>query len=305
MSIRARQFLAAALLSATFFVPVLAAGESTSTIRLWSGKAPGEQAAIEPEKETRAAGNPNEVQRVTNVSDPVLAVFPAPAEKRTGAAIIIAPGGAYQFLSWAHEGEEIARWYNGQGVTAFVLKYRVPTRAHDPGNRLALMDAERSVSLVRSRAKEWGVDPAKIGFLGFSAGGHLGVNLEVNWKQRAYDAADAADQVSARPDFVILIYPGGMMDKSDPTKIAATMRPTADTPPTFLAVAADDKGCAEPTVRYFLALREVGVPSEMHVFASGGHGFGMRASAGTASTWPQRSADWLRTISVLPKSDAK
>jgi acetyl esterase/lipase len=127
------------------------------------------------------------------------------------------------------------------------------------------------------------------------------VNLEVNWKQRAYEAVDAADQVSARPDFVVLIYPGGMMDKSDPTKVAATMRPTADTPPTFLAVAADDKGCSEPTVRYFLALREAGVPSEMHVFASGGHGFGMRASAGTASTWPQRSADWLRTISVLPK----
>lgn len=304
MSTRVRQLLTATLLSTTLIAPVIAAGEAT-TIRLWTGKAPGEQGAIAPEKADRAAGNPNEIQRVTNVSDPILAVFPAPAEKRTGAAIIIAPGGAYQFLSWAHEGEEIARWFNGQGVTAFVLKYRVPTRAHDPANRLALMDAERSVSLVRSRAKEWSVDPAKIGFLGFSAGGHLGVNLEVNWKQRAYETADAIDQVSSRPDFVVLIYPGGMMDKSDPTKVAANMRPTAETPPTFLAVAADDKGCAEPTVRYFLALREAGVPSEMHVFASGGHGFGMRARAGIAATWPERSADWLRTIAVLPKNEAK
>ncbi|MCC2669965.1 MAG: esterase/lipase [Armatimonadetes bacterium] len=301
---RTSLFSLGALTAAALLAPALAAGEGT-TVRLWSGKAPGEQAAIEPEKADRSAANPAEIQRVSNVTDPTLAVFPAPAEKRTGAALIIAPGGAYQFLSWAHEGEEIARWFNGQGVTAFVLKYRVPTRSFDPGNKLALMDAERSVSLVRSRAKEWGVDPAKIGFLGFSAGGHLGVNLENNWKQRAYEAADAADQTSCRPDFVALIYPGGMMDKNDPTKLAPGMAPAADTPPTFIAVAGDDKGCAEPSARYWLALRAAGVQSELHAYASGGHGFGMRSRAGTAATWPERCAEWMRTIAVLPKAEAK
>ena len=304
MSRTIRLTFGALAVAGALLAPVFAAGEG-STVRLWSGKAPGEQGAIEPEKADRSTTNPNEINRVTNVSDPVLAVFPAPAEKRNGAALIIAPGGAYQFLSWAMEGEEIARYFNGHGVTAFVLKYRVPTRSYDPGNKLALMDAERSVSLVRSRAKEWGVDPTKVGFLGFSAGGHLGVNLENNWKQRAYDAADTADQQSCRPDFVALIYPGGMMDKNDRTKLGPGMAPSAETPATFIAVAADDKGCAEPSARYWLALRDAGVPSEMHVYATGGHGFGMRSRAGVAATWPDRCADWMRGIGVLPKAEAK
>lgn len=293
MQIQLKPLVPILVAAAALLLPPAAVPAEETALRLWPGKAPGEQGPIEPEKRDAAANDPNVIQRVTNVSDPVLAVFRAPTDKSSGASVIIAPGGAYRFLSWAHEGEEIAKRFNRDGITAFVLKYRVPTRAHDPGNRLALMDAQRAVSLVRSRAKEWSLNPARVGFLGFSAGGHLGVNLENNYEKRAYEPVDEADKTSARPDFTILIYPGGMMDPNDRTKLAPGMVPTAQTPPTFIAVAGDDEGCAEPSVRYYLALKSAGVKSELHVYASGGHGFGMRASAGTAATWPDRCVEWL------------
>lgn len=268
------------------------AAAENQTIRLWPGPAPGEQGAIEAEKADE--------QRVTNVSEPTLTVFPAPREKATGAGLVIAPGGAYTFLSWSLEGIEIARWFNNVGVTAFILKYRVPGRSFDAGHRLPLMDAQRAVSLVRSRAKEWDLDPAKIGFLGFSAGGHLGANLESNYEQRAYDAVDAADKTSCRPDFTVLIYPGGLTDPKDPARLAAEMHLSKETPPTFIAVAADDRGSAGNSMRFFQALQAASVPSELHVYAAGGHGFGIRPRAGATATWTDRCADWLRTIRLLP-----
>jgi acetyl esterase/lipase len=187
-------------------------------------------------------------------------------------------------------------------VTAFVLKYRVPTRSFDSGNRLALMDAQRAVSLVRSRAKEWELDPAKIGFLGFSAGGHLGARLENSGDDRAYPAADESDRASARPDFAVLIYPGGLTEHQDSTRLVPEVQVSAKTPPTFVAVAADDAGCADCSVRYWQALKAASVKSELHVYTSGGHGFGMRPSAGTAATWPERAAEWLRTLRILPST---
>jgi acetyl esterase/lipase len=268
-------------------------------VRLWA-KAPGEQGAIEAEKIDRSTRDPNVIERVTNVSEPTLTVYPAPSDKGNGVSVIIAPGGAYRFLSWSLEGEEIARWFNRSGITAFVLKYRVPTRAHDPGNRLALMDAQRSVGLVRSRAKDWGLNPAKVGFLGFSAGGHLGANLETNADTRAYDAVDEADKTSCRPDWVALIYPGALLDRQDPAKIAPELKVSGQTPPTFIAVASDDRGCLNPSIRYFEALNAADVKSELHVYTGGGHGFGIRDRAGVSATWPQRTVDWLRTVGILP-----
>jgi acetyl esterase/lipase len=275
----------------TCSVPAYAAPDA-SVIRLWSGKAPGEQGAIAAEESTGA--------RVTNVSVPTLTLFPAIQDKGTGAAVIIAPGGAYQFHSWEMEGTEIAQWYSQRGVTAFVLKYRVPRRIFDPNNKLPLMDAQRAVSLVRSRAREWGVNPQKIGLLGFSAGGHLAANASNNPDRRAYPAADEIDAVSCRPDYAVLIYPGALLSKDDPAKLAPEMRVSATTPPTFVAVAADDQGCADCSVRYWQAVKAAGVKSELHVYASGGHGFGMRPRAGNAATWPQRTFEWMQGIGVLP-----
>jgi acetyl esterase/lipase len=273
-------------------VPALAADGESKTLRLWPGQSPGEQGPVEPEKA--------DPERVTNVSEPTLTIFPAPREKATGVGLIIAPGGAYQFLSWSLEGTEIARWFNNVGVTAFVLKYRVPRRSFDPGSKLPLMDAQRAVSLVRQRAKEWDLDPARIGFLGFSAGGHLGANLAGNSEQRAYEAVDEGDKTSCRPDFTVLIYPGGLLDPKDPARLAPEMHLSRSTPPTFIAVAADDKGCTESSLRYFQALQATAVPSELHVYAGGGHGFGIRPRAGVSATWTDRCADWLRTIKILP-----
>jgi acetyl esterase/lipase len=290
MTSRCRVSLFSLALSLLAAVPALAE-DAHATIRLWPGKAPGEQAAIEPE----VTG-----ERVTNVSDPTLAVYPAPADKATGVGILIAPGGAYQFLSWPLEGTEIAEWFNRIGVTAFVLKYRVPRRSFDTDSRLPLMDAQRAMSLVRRRAKEWALDPARIGFLGFSAGGHLGANLENNPEPRAYEAVDETDTTSCRPDFTVLIYPGGLLDPKDPTRLAPAMRLSKNTPPTFIAVAADDTGSAENSIRYFLALRAAGVPGELHVYAGGGHGFGIRPRAGASATWTDRCVDWLRTLKMLP-----
>lgn len=270
-------------------------------IRLFPGAAPGEQGAIDPEQhQLPPAGSRGGIHKVTNVSEPALAHFPAPREKATGAALVVAPGGGYSFLSWDLEGEEIARWFNQVGVTVFVLKYRVPRRTFDAANRLPLMDAQRAVSLVRHRAKEWGIDPQRIGLLGFSAGGHLTAHASTHFDRRAYSATDAIDQVSCRPDFAVLIYPGGLLDRTDPTKLAPEMRVSASTPRSFIAVAGDDNGCLAPSIRYWSALRSAGVDAELHVYAGGGHGFGLRERAGTAATWPDRCADWMRVSGFLP-----
>lgn len=280
-------------------VSAVTAADEAPSLRLFPGTAPGERGPIEPEKfQTTPTGGKTQL---TNVSVPSLAIFPAPAEKANGTAVIIAPGGAYRFLSWEHEGEEIARWFSGQGVTAFVLKYRVPRRDFDPETKLPLMDAQRAVRLVRSRAEEWGLNPKRIGFLGFSAGGHLAANLSSNFTPAAYDRIDSADEVSARPDFAVLIYPGGFFAPPESRKLAPWIRPDAqNTPPSFVAVAADDKGSVDASLAYFTALKDAGVKSELHVYASGGHGFGMRPRAGVAATWPHRCADWLRGLGLLP-----
>ncbi len=282
-----------------------ASAAEPATLRLWPGQAPGEAAPLAKAEGDipDAPGTKSDIRRLTNVSEPVLAVFPAPKEKATGASIIIAPGGAYQFLSWTHEGTELAERFNRDGVTAFVLKYRVPKRETDPDFKLPLMDAQRAVSLVRSRAAEWNIDPQRIGFLGISAGGHLAVNaisrsLE-SPPQRAYPAADAVDLVSFRPNFCVLLYPGSLLDKTDPTRLAPEVKVTKDTPPTFLAVAGNDAHCAECSARYYLELKRAGVPAELHVYASGGHGFGMRPRAGVAATWPDRCVDWMRSTGLL------
>lgn len=288
----------AALAVACAVAPVLAA---SAPIPLFPAKAPGEQGPVEAEKFILPPdGKKPDVQRLTNVSEPSLTVFPAAADRANGTALIIAPGGGYSILAWDLEGEEVARRFNDFGVTTFLLKYRVPLRSHDPQAQLPLMDAQRAVSLVRSRAKEWGVDPKKVGLLGFSAGGNLAAHTSTQYEQRAYPAADAIDQVSCRPDFTVLIYPWKLLDPKDHAQLAPRLKVTANTPPTFVAVAADDKLCVDDAVRYWQELKTAGVKNELHVYNNGGHGFGLRPRAGAAASWPERCAEWLRTVGVLP-----
>lgn len=265
-------------------------------IQLWPGQAPGETAPGGEDKMEKGG--------VVNVTRPTIAVYRPAKDKDTGAAIVVAPGGGYRMLAITHEGTDVASWLTSIGVTAVLLRYRVPRRPDDAEDKLPLQDAQRAVSIVRSKAAEWGVDPARIGFLGFSAGGHLTANVSTNFDRRAYDAIDDADKASCRPDFAVLVYPGGILDKQDKTKLRDQIRVSKDTPPSFLVVSTDDNGSAPGTLVLYQALRAAGVAVELHVYATGGHGYGMRKMDKPCATWPIRCEEWLRSRGLLKTADS-
>jgi acetyl esterase/lipase len=280
---------------------VQAAADKPLTLDVWPGKAPGETGQIGEEKLLEPKAGEKKVARLTNVSKPTLSVFRPAKDKDTGAAVVICPGGGYNILAWDLEGEEVATWLNSIGVTGIVLKYRVPRRpdqAKDKPPIGPLQDAQRALSLVRSKAKELGIDPNRIGMLGFSAGGHLTAAAATNFDKRAYEPLDDTDKVSCRPDFAVLIYPGYLVAK-DKDELQPDIRVSKDTPPCFFAHAADDGVSAENSVQMYRALRKAGAKAELHVYASGGHGFGLRPSDQPCSTWPQRCAEWLGTQGFL------
>ncbi len=297
------------LFAAPAFVLALAlaasAADAPTPINVWPGKAPGETADIGEEKVLEQKPNEKKVMRITNVSKPTLSVYRPAKDRDTGAAVIICPGGGYNILAWDLEGEEVATWLNSIGVTGIVLKYRVPRRPDQPKDKPpigALQDAQRSVSLVRSKAKEWGIDPKRIGILGFSAGGHLAAWTSTNSDKRSYEASDDIDKESCRPDFTVLIYPAYLINKDE---LSPEIRVSKDTPPTFFAHAGNDGVKAENSVLMYLALRKVSVPAELHVYTLGGHGFGLRASEQPCSTWPYRCEGWLREQKLLKPEAAR
>jgi acetyl esterase/lipase/ubiquinone/menaquinone biosynthesis C-methylase UbiE len=270
---------------------------------VWPGKVPGEVGTIGPEQ-AKTATQPDGtavITSLTNVSKPTLTVCRPETSKNTGAAVLVFPGGGYNALAWDHEGEQVARWLNSAGIMAAVLKYRVPRRegtSKETPPIQALMDAQRAISLVRSKAAGWGVDPKRIGVLGFSAGGHLAAWSATNFDKRAYDKMDPSDEASCRPDFAVMIYPGGVV-KAGTTELSPAIRVTPKTPPCFFAHAGDDRVSPENSVMMYLALKRAAVPAELHIYASGGHGFGLRPTGKPAATWPKRCEDWLRASGVI------
>jgi acetyl esterase/lipase len=293
----------AACLIATCLRPA-AAADKPLVLDLWPGPVPGETGQIGEEKLLDQKPNEKPVKRLTDISKPTITVLRPAKEKDTGTAVLIAPGGGYNILAWDLEGEEVADWLNSIGVTGVVLKYRVPRRPDQPKDKPpvgALQDAQRALSLVRAKSKEWGIDPQRIGMLGFSAGGHLTAWASTNFDKRAYEVVDETDKVSCRPDFAVLLYPGGVVTRDKKDELSPEIRVTSQTPPAFLAHAGDDRVPAENSVQYYLALRKVAVPAELHVYASGGHGFGLRPSEKPCSTWPQRCAEWMRDQGLLKK----
>lgn len=279
-------------------------------LTVWPGKPPSEPDRIP--KEAHAVGKTGESERIENVSQPTLSIYRPAAGSHNGAALLIAPGGGYRMLAWNKEGVEIAQWANSLGMTAVVVKYRVPRRSDQPANGAPLQplqDAQRAFSIVRSRATAWGVDPHKIGMIGFSAGGSLAANLSTNYEKRAYAAVDSIDESSCRPDFSVLIYAGGIVDKQT-GKLSPQFQVTKQTPPMFFAVAGDDLSAAQNSIQLYQAERAAGLPAELHVYARGGHGFGLRAAGGSgAATWPKACEVWLREIGILaagaPQSQGK
>ncbi len=263
-------------------------------LKLWNGAAPLATPNDKPEAYLPLdAGMDPDITRLGNVSEPSLTVYHPPAGKRNGACVLICPGGGYYILAMKHEGTQVAEWLNSLGVTAVVLKYRVPAPKGEPAQRRPLLDAQRAMSVIRSHAPDWGVDPKRVGVLGFSAGGHLAAWLLCDGNRRAQGYPAAPNEPSCRPDFGVLIYPaylsGGEREREQPL-IRAEEKPG----PVFFVHAADDKLGPENSIEFFLALKKAGVSGELHVFRQGGHGFGMLKQGKPVNDWPARCADWLR-----------
>jgi acetyl esterase/lipase len=273
------------------------------TIALWPGSAPGAPANLPAEADTTTAkdnliaGRP--LIRLGNVSSPTLTLY-QPRNGSAGAAVVVFPGGGYHILAIDLEGTEVCDWLNSAGITCVLLKYRVPDTGPYPKSPAALQDAQRALGLVRAHAAEWKIDPKRIGVLGFSAGAHLAAALSTHYDQRLYAAIDAADKLSCRPDFAVIIYPGylALADKNFAPN--PDINPTAQTPPQFIVQAEDDPVHIENAVVYFMALKNAKVPAELHIFAQGGHGYGLRRTELPVTAWPQSVETWLRTIKMLP-----
>jgi acetyl esterase/lipase len=237
--------------------------------------------------------------RLTNVSNPTITLY-APKGKNSGAAVVVFPGGAYRILAIDLEGTEVCEWLNWIGVTCVLLKYRVPDSGPYPRSPAALEDAQRALGMVRARAAEWHIDPHRVGVLGFSAGAHLAAALSTHFDQRLYDSFDAADQLSCRPDFAVIVYPGYLAPSEENFAPNAEIRVTEKTPPSFIVQTEDDPVHVENSTVYYLALKNAGVPVEMHLYAQGGHGYGLRRTEMPVTTWPQSVETWLHTIDMLP-----
>jgi len=273
------------------------------TLPVWPGVAPGAPANPPVEADTTSAkdnliaGRP--LVRLGNVSVPTLTLYKAKG-KNTGPAVVVFPGGGYSILAIDLEGTEVCDWLNAAGINCVLLKYRVPGTGPYPKSAAALQDAQRALGLVREHAAEWGIDPRRVGVLGFSAGAHLAAALSTHYDQRLYDPIDAADKLSCRPDFAVVVYPGYLALQDKNFAANPEINPTADTPPTFIVQAEDDPVHVENAVVYFLALKNAKVPAELHIYAQGGHGYGLRRTALPVTTWPASVETWLRTIKILP-----
>ena len=283
-------------------VTVGAALEPAQVLKVWPEGAPGPVNDTGPERILPTAPGGKQALRVEGVTDPTLLVYPAPGNKSTGTAIIICPGGGFSKVVPDLEGSEIAENFNALGITAFVLKYRTTPSGKPEPQAGPVMDAQRSVSLVRAKAEEFGVKADRIGLLGVSAGGQVAVIATCNHAQRSYPLKDAVDKVSCRPDFLALIYPWRIQDASDATKLRADIHVDKTLPPVFMAHAADDKGAKiEGSLLLFLQLQAAGIPTEAHLYAKGGHGFGLRpADVPCPTDWPLRFAEWLRVMGLAP-----
>ncbi|MEO5802972.1 MAG: alpha/beta hydrolase [Verrucomicrobiota bacterium] len=281
------------------------AAESSRTINLWPDAAPGEKGNLPDESnvtkpsDRMVAGK--QVIRIGNVSNPTISIYRPPSQKNIGTAVLVFPGGAYNILATDIEGTEICEWLNSLGITAVLVKYRVPRREGLEKHFAPLQDAQRAVGLVRNKASELEIDPKRIGVIGFSAGGHLAATLCAHTETRSYTNIDSADAVSCRPDFALLIYPAYFTPTNDLTKFSSEIKVTTNHPPTFMSMTQDDSQHVENVLLYSLALKEAKVPFALHIFPTGGHGYGLRRTENLSATWPDRATDWLRSQGLLSR----
>src|SRR2546426_4176482 len=300
---------------AALFVSLVVAWSANAVeplvVEIWPGKVPdegdnigAERFRMSPKLDRKQVEVTESTQMITDVTKPTLTIYRPAKDKDTGTAMLICPGGGYWNLYWQLEGEEVAQWLNSLGMTGIILKYRVPRRPDEPQGepaRRPLQDAQRAVSLVRSRATEWGVNPERIGIVGFSAGGHLAIATATSFDKRTYEPIDDIDKISCRPDFAIPVYSGYLKAK-DKDELAPSIRVPSGTPPVFLAHGGDDIiSPPENSVLMYLALKRAGVAAELHVYAGAAHDFGVRKSDHPCSTWTESCANWLRNLGFLAR----
>jgi|SRR5882672_4518340 len=298
------------------FLLVLACAPSQAHADVWQPSAGHAQVPIWPGAVPDAMPNPKPESGdpgggAFDVSRPTMTVY-EPSGRNTGVAVLVFPGGGYQALAMGGEGTEICDWLNSRGITCVLLKYRVPDSGPTMKNghtfyppvQTAVQDAQRTLGLTRLHAAEWHVDPHKVGVIGFSAGGHLAAAVSTRFAKRSYPPVDAADKLSCRPDFAILVYPGHLWTPGTELTLRSDIRVPADTPPTFLLQAEDDPvDPVKHSLTYYAALKQAGVPVEMHLYAKGGHAFGLRPTELPIGRWPTLVEQWLHSIGVFSPQD--
>lgn len=290
-------------LLATVMTAFAADSQPLKPMKLWPSTAPDEKGNLPAEADTTDAKGglvaDKRVIRLGNVSEPTLTIYSPAKDKDTGASVVVCPGGGYYILAMDLEGTEICEWLNSIGVTGILLKYRVPARPGQERYLAPLQDAQRTVSLARFHAREWGINTDRIGILGFSAGGHLSAVTSTRFENRAYTPVDDVDKTSCRPDFTVLVYPAYLTPDNDTGAVSPELTITSNTPPVFLVQTEDDVVRVENGLTYYLALKKAGVPAEMHLYAEGGHGYGLRKTDKPVTTWPARAEEWMRGRGLL------
>jgi acetyl esterase/lipase len=285
------------LTSFLFVISSLAASAAPLTLPLWTGEVPGEKDQKVGEEKVEDRNNDG-ITRTSNVSKPTITVYPASANNANGAAVIVAPGGGYGILASKHEGTDVCDWLNEIGVTAILLKYRVPRRANLEKHHAPMQDAQRAVSLVRSKAAEWNIDPNRIGLLGFSAGGHLTATVLTSDGSVSFPKEDV-DKHSPIPDFGLLIYPAYLKSEKDPNKLVPEVSVDKNTPPSFVVIAHGDSRFVEGAALYYLAMQRAKRQCELHIYGKGGHGYGMKEIPERVGEWTTQAAGWMKETGLL------
>lgn len=298
------------------FCLILAGGgvvHAQQVVPLWPHGTPEPPQTTEPEKDVTtdqmALINGHRTARLTNVTQPTMTVFlPLHSTGVTSAAVVF-PGGGYIRLAWDGEGVDVCHWLNSIGMACLLVKYRVPEEGHYPQNPADLQDAQQAMRVARAHAAEWHINPARIGVIGFSAGGHLAVVLSSHYDDKSVESTPAAKDVnssiSARPEFAILGYPAYLATGPEKNDLDPELVPNSRTPPTFMIQAENDKTYIDSTLVYFRALKNADVPAEMHLYATGGHGFGVHPVGFPEEHWTHTATDWLRRIGMLPEREQR
>ena len=269
-------------------------------ILLFPNGAPGETETMAEEEDSsgnKVAGCP--VLRITNVSQPTITFYPAPSDNNSGATIIVSPGGGYNILAYNLEGTEICKRFNSFGVNCVLLKYRVPRRHELDKHTAPLQDLQRAIAYTRAHAQEWNISENRIGIMGFSAGAHLATMASSSFNQLTYSKIDKNDEASVRPNFCMLIYPAYL--HGDNFSVTPEVKITHKTPPTFIVQTQDDHNYINSSLFYYYALKEAKVSATMHLYPSGGHGYGLRNTGHLVNEWPYRAVSWLSNIGMLSK----